>query len=131
MARTLLLSGFDLLQAELPDDARLLLPPMPLPGLASFKEAATMALEEPIQGEPLAALLNVRSRVCIGIDDPSFPVPAMSRDCRREMLDAVLKLLLAAGVRANRVTTLVANGLSRQWRNTELTELFGLQSTAS
>lgn len=131
MAKTLLLSGFDLLAPELPDEARILLPPIPLPALEDFRDAAIRALEEPLDGEPLAALLKPTSRVCVVLDDPSLPVPTVSRDPRREMLEAVLHILTQQGVRANRATVLVANGLNRQWRNTELTELLGIQATAA
>lgn len=131
MARTLLFSGFDLRAPELPANARILLPPIPLPGLEPFSEACARALEEPLAGAPLSSHLKPNVRVAVVVDDPSLPVPPMSRDCRREMLAAVLEVLSNHGVRSNRVTVLVANGLSRQWRNTELTELFGLQSTAA
>ncbi len=126
-----MLSGFDLQTPELPDDARVLQPPLPLPGLDDFRDVCFRALEEPLDLEPLASLVTAKSRVCVVIDDPSFPVPQMRRDCRREMLEAVLQVLSAQGLRSNRVTVLLANGLNRQWRNTELTELLGVQSTAS
>lgn len=131
MPRSLLLSGFDLRAPELPSHARLLLPPIPLPGLEGFVEACERALEEPIAGAPLPSHLKPNVRVAVVIDDPSQPVPPMSKDCRREMLAAVLSVLGNHGVRSNRVAVLVANGLSRQWRASELTEVFGLQSTAS
>ncbi|MBX5480752.1 MAG: DUF2088 domain-containing protein [Myxococcaceae bacterium] len=131
MPRTLLFSGFDLRAPELPSDARILLPPISLPGLERFSEACERALEEPLSGRPLPDFLKPNVRVAVVVDDPSLPVPPPSKDCRREMLQAVLGVLSNHGVRANRVTVLVANGLSRQWRNTELTELFGLQNTAA
>src|SRR5687768_3345864 len=91
--RTLLFSGFDLRAPALPSDARVLLPPMPLPALASFTDACERALEEPIAGEPLQKRLKPNVRVAIVIDDPSLPVPPPSKDCRREMLAAVLRIL--------------------------------------
>jgi hypothetical protein len=99
--------------------------------LAEFKEAAAHALEEPESGEPLVNRLRAHSRVCVVIDDLSFPVPKMAKDCRREMLEVVLAALNAKGIRGNRVTVLLATGLNRQWRNTEITELLGIQSTGS
>ena len=129
--RTLLFSGFDLRAPELPDDARILLPPIPLPGLEPFTEACERALEEPLAGSSLASMLRPNVRVGVVIDDPSLPVPPPTRDCRREMLAAVLRTLSNHGVRSNRVTVLVANGLSRQWRAAELTELFGQESMAA
>ncbi len=123
-------SGFDLRAPELPDDARILLPPIPLPSLEPFAEACERALEEPMGGAALATWLGPNARVAVVIDDPSMPVPPTSRDCRREMLDAVLAQLSNHGVRSNRVTVLVANGLSRQWRQAELAEVFGPQANA-
>lgn len=131
MARTPLLSGFDLHLPELPDDARLLLPPIALPGVEDFEEATALAMEEPVEGEGLPRILGLESRVCIVVDDLSFPVPPMLRDCRREMLAAVLRLLGECGVKRDRTTVLLANGLNRQWRPAELTELFGVQLTGS
>ncbi len=131
MAKTLLLSGFDLREAHLPPDARLLLPPVPLPGLEVFGEAVDQALEEPLAGASLSALLRPSSRVCIVLDDPSMPMPPLAHDPRREMLAGVLRVLAARGIHSNHVRVLVANGLGRQWRNTELTDLLGIQSTAA
>ena len=131
MAKTLLLSGFDLREAHLPDDARLLLPPIALPGLVDFAEAVDRALDEPLSGEPLSSLLKAKVRICVVLDDPSWPVPPLSHDPRREMLAGVLRVFAAHGIRAKQVTVLVANGLNRQWRNTELTDLLSIQSTAS
>lgn len=131
MSRTLLLSGFDLRAPELPSDARILLPPIPLPGLENFAEACERAVEEPLSGEPLGKLLRPNVRVAVVIDDPTLPMPPPSKDCRREMLSAVISALSNHGVRSNRVTVLVANGLSRQWRLAELNELFGVQSTSA
>ena len=130
MARTLLFSGFDLRAPELPADARLLLPPPSLPALEPFAEACARALEEPLSGKRLADYLKPNARVAVVIDDPSLPVPPQSRDCRKEMLAAVLSVLEDHGVGQNRVAVLVANGLSRQWRQTELAELFGAELLA-
>jgi hypothetical protein len=131
VAKTLLLSGFDLREAHLPDDVRLLLPPLALPGLVDFGEAVDRALDEPLSGEPLSALVKPKSRICVVLDDPSWPVPPLSHDPRRELLAGVLRVFAEQGVRSKQVTVLVANGLGRQWRATELTDLLGIASTAS
>ncbi|HME92570.1 MAG TPA: lactate racemase domain-containing protein, partial [Myxococcaceae bacterium] len=125
VAKTLLLSGFDLWAPELPDDAQILLPPFPLPELEHFRRSADQALEDPVDGEPLVQMLRPGSKVSVVIDDFSLPVPPMARDCRREMLESVLDVLQLQGVRVNRVAITVANGLSRQWKETELAELLG------
>jgi hypothetical protein len=129
--RTLLFSGFDVRAPLIPDDARVLLPPIPLPEINDFKGAVERALAEPVEGPPLSQVLKPTSRITIVVDDPSLPVPPVSKDCRREMLEAILHTTALAGVRAHRLTLLVANGLSRQWHNTELTDLFGVETTAA
>jgi lactate racemase len=125
----LMFSGFELRAPELPDDARVLHPHVPLPGLEDFAGAALRALEAPVSGPPLSSWLTPTAKVTVVIDDPSLPVPQVSKDPRREMLGAVLALFERHGVTAQRATLLVANGLSRKWREAELAELFGLEPT--
>jgi hypothetical protein len=129
--RTLLFSGFDVLAPEIPEDARVLLPPIPLPELDDFKSAVQRAIEEPLEGPPLEQLLKPTAHVTVVIDDPSLPVPPVSKDCRREMLEVVLRTVALAGIRASRLTLLVANGLSRAWKTTELADFFGVETTAA
>ena len=130
MSTALLVSGFDLVQFEVPDGAQVLLPPNSLPPLQDFKESVLRALDEPLAGPPLARRVNASSRICIVLDDPSLPVPPASRDARGEMLEAVLEALVSFGVKTARVTALIANGLSRQWRPAELSEWLGPKSTS-
>ncbi len=121
---TMLLSGLDLWAPQLPEDVRLLRPPLPLPGLDDARQVVR-AMEEPEAGESLTTRLRPNSRVTVVLDDFSLPVPPMAQDPRGEMLQAVLEALHACGLRASRVTVLVANGLSRQWRSRELDEFLG------
>jgi len=125
VAKTVLLSGFDLWAPDLPDDVRVLQPPFPLPGLDDVRQAVVRALEEPEAGQPLTAFLRPTSRVTVVLDDFSLPVPPLASDCRSEMLETVLHLLHSTGVRPSRLAILVANGLSRQWRPGELDEILG------
>ncbi len=131
MARTLLLSGFDLRAPELPSDARILVPRPALPGLDRFFEQCLSALEEPVAGPALSSWLRPGARVAVVIDDFSSPVPLVARDCRREMLEAVLALATKQGVPPSRVSVLIANGLSRQWRQAELADLLGEATTGA
>ncbi len=126
-----MLSGFDLRAPELPSDARILVPPPALPGLERFSEACQQALEAPVAGPPLSSWLGPAARVAVVIDDFSSPVPHVANDCRREMLGAVLTLLAKHGVPPARVAVVVANGLSRQWRQAELSELLGPAATST
>lgn len=125
MARTILFSGFDLLAPEFASDTRILSAPPSLPALPDVAAEAARVLKEPIAGLPLPSQLWPGMRVTVVVDDPSLPVPPLQRDCRREMLEAVLEVLAGAGLGEAHVTVLVANGLSRQWRPIELVELLG------
>lgn len=125
------MSGFDLRMAELPGDVRILTPRAPLPAIEDFRAAVATALEEPLDGEPFSTQLRQNARVTVVLDDFTLPVPPTSRDCRREMLEVVLGKLAQAGVRSDRISVLVANGLARQWRSAELTEMLGPQLTSA
>jgi hypothetical protein len=127
---SLLVSGFDIVPFQLPANAQVLLPPQPLPPLEDFKESVLRALDEPLEGKGLMKRVSAASRVCIVLDDPSLPVPPASRDARGEMLEAVLEALGSFGVKPQKITALVANGLGRQWRPAELSEWLGPESTA-
>ncbi|MDQ3266714.1 MAG: nickel-dependent lactate racemase [Myxococcota bacterium] len=125
VASTLMMSGFDLRLLELPQGAKVLRAPPPLPALADLPGAVQTALRHPVAGDPLSERLTASSRVTVVVDDFTFPVPQAQRDCRRELLAGVISALDACGVRSSRITVLIANGLSRQWRPAELTELLG------
>ncbi|MFL5320185.1 MAG: lactate racemase domain-containing protein [Myxococcaceae bacterium] len=131
MPRPVLFSGFDLVAPELPADARILNAPPPLDPLGQVKESAKRALEAPVSGAALSRRVHAHSRVAVVVDDLSLPVPPLNHDCRRELLEAVLDLLAEKGLTSKRVTVLIANGLSRQWRMSELTDALGIQVTAA
>jgi len=130
MARALLVSGFDIRDVPLPDDAEVLLPPLALPAHDDFKEQILRALDEPLSGLPLGRRVKAGSKVTLVLDDFSLPVPLALHDCRREMLEAVLEVLTGHQVRPANITALVATGLSRQWRPAELTEFLGARATS-
>ena len=130
MPSSLLVSGFDLVQFQLPPGAQVLLPPQPLPPLEDFKESVLRALDEPLSGPGLMKRVKPGSKICIVLDDPSLPVPPASKDARAQMLAAVLEALASFGVKPQRISALIANGLSRQWRPAEISEWLGAQSTS-
>ncbi len=130
MARSLLVSGFDIRDVSLPEDAEVLLPPLPLPAQDDFTVAVQRAFDEPLAGPPLGRRVKAGSKVTIAIDDFTLPVPLSSRDCRREMLEGTLESLSHWGVKPSSVTVLVGTGLSRQWRPAELTEILGPRVTS-
>ncbi|HVE86543.1 MAG TPA: lactate racemase domain-containing protein, partial [Myxococcales bacterium] len=128
---TLLMSGFDLRVVELPEHARVPLPPRPQPSLEDPKRAIAQALAEPVGGAPLHDLVGPDARVTVLLDDLSLPVPPPAHDPRADMLEVVLGALERKGVRAGQVKVLVANGLSRQWRDVELADALGEQTLAA
>ncbi len=130
MPSSLLVSGFDIREVSLPEDAEVLLPPLPLPAHDDFKDQVIRALDEPIAGLPLGKRVKPSSKVTLVLDDFTLPVPLASRDARKEMLEAVLEALAHFQVRPANITALVGTGLSRQWRPAELTELLGARSTS-
>lgn len=131
MARTVFMSGFEVRLADLPADAQVLKPAPAKGGISDLRSAITRAIEEPVEGDALPKLLKPGSRVGIVIDDPSLPVPPMSNDVRRDLLESVLSVLGSRGLNSRRVSVVVASGLSRQWRPKELTDIFGIRSTGS
>jgi hypothetical protein len=131
VTRTLLFSGFEVRAPQIPEDARVLVPPIPLPEVRNLPAELDRALENPEAGPALRTLLTTARRVTLVLDDPSLPVPPVSRDCRRDRLEAVLRAAARAAVPAKRFRVLVANGLSRQWRPSELTQWLGAQNTSA
>jgi lactate racemase len=130
VSSSLLLSGFDVRSVDFGDSPELLLPPIPQPSVENALETCARALEEPVAGPPLSALLKGKKRLCILVDDFTLPMPPASRDARRDMIEAVLDALADAGIRPAQVRVLVATGLSRQWRPAELTDVLGARATA-
>ena len=63
--------------------------------------ACARALENPVSGPPLSSLLKPNARVAVVIDDFSLPVPQAARDCRREMMEALILLLSDRGITAS------------------------------
>jgi len=127
MIRSLLMSGFDLHLVELPHGARVLQAPAPMTPLPDFRRSAAAALEEPVSGPPLSERVGPGARVAVAVDDFALPVPPAQRDCRAEMLAVVLEALARREVSPARISVVVANGLSRQWRPAELEDLLGRQ----
>lgn len=130
MSSPLIVSGFDVREVTLPEQAEVLLPPLALPALDDVQGAVMHALEEPLAGDPLSKRVHVRSRITVVVDDLAFPVPRPSRDARASMLEALLKFLERLGIPSTRVQVLVANGLGRQWRPAELAEWLGPKGAA-
>jgi hypothetical protein len=125
MRRTLLF-GDGTIEADLPDDARVLRAPASLPALDDPEAAVRRALGAPVAHEPLSSLVGPSSRVTIAFDDLTIPVvPMAAPDFRMLVIGVVLDTLHRAGVKPENVRLLVANALHRKWTRTELASALG------
>ena len=120
-----LLYGDTTIQAELPDDLRILAAPDSLPALDDPGAAVREALASPIEHRPLRELVGPGSTVTIALDDLTIPVVPMAPDFRRVALEVILDQLHRAGVRPEDVRIVIANALHRQWTRTELATALG------
>jgi hypothetical protein len=92
-------SGDQLLFEHLPVDTRCIYPKPPIEGLRDPQAAIRFALNNPIDSEPLHALLWPGMKVTIAFDDVSLPLPPMRRpDVRQQVLEVVLETLADHGV---------------------------------
>jgi hypothetical protein len=124
--RPLFYSGTEVVAANLPDDARLVLPPAIGAGVGDVKAAVTRALEQPVEGESLADRVTERSRVLLVFDGPTFPVPPLRVDPRLAAIEAILEALVRRGVQLDGVSALCASGVTRMYQPTEIARLAGV-----
>ena len=114
--------GFKL--ERLPVGSRVIYPPEPLEPLADPDGAIARALLEPLDSEPLPALLRPGMRLTIAFDDVSLPLPPMRRpDNRQRVIEAVLDHAAAAGV--DDVELICATSLHRRMTEPELRHAVG------
>ena len=103
---------------------RVLYPADPLPGLEDPNGAIRRALLEPIDCEPLPALLRPGMKLTIAFDDISLPLPPMRKpDVRQRIIEAVLDLAAEAGV--DDVHIIAALALHRRMTEAELRHAVG------
>jgi lactate racemase len=91
----------------------------PMPVLADPEDAISAALARPVGAPPLAELARGKESACILICDITRPVP------NGLFLPTLIRELLAAGIKADAITVLVATGLHRPNEGAELEELIG------
>jgi hypothetical protein len=107
-----------------PMGTRLIYPPEPLPALQDLDAAIDAALADPLDSEPLTALLRPDMRLTIAFDDISLPLPPMRPpDIRGRIVERVLELAAAAGV--DDVQLIAATSLHRRMTPVELREILG------
>src|SRR3954470_13277673 len=114
MPRIPLLAGSRIVVASAPDDAVVLQPPAPGPGVADVGAAVRDALRFPLRGEPLEALVSRRSRATIVVEPPALPLPGTQQDPRQLALVAVIEELERLGIETGYQTILVTAGLARR-----------------
>ena len=104
--------------------SRVIYPPEPLAGLDDVDGAIRNALLNPIEMDPLPALLRPDMRLTICFDDASLSLPKMRRpDTRQRIIEAVLDLAAAAGV--DDIHIIAALGLHRRMHDYELRHVLG------
>jgi lactate racemase len=105
---------------HLPDDLEVTVIRKPaMPVLDPPRAAVERALASPVEAGPLAEEAHGKASACIAICDVTRPVP------NGLFLGAVVRELLAAGLRPDRITVLVATGLHRPNLGAELAEVVG------
>lgn len=117
--------GEQLRLEKLPADrSRIIYPPEPMAGLAHPDAAIRHALLNPIDQDPLPALLFPGMRLTIAFDDISLPLPQMRRpDIRQRVIESVLDLAAEAGVED--VHLIAALALHRRMTEGELRHCLG------
>src|SRR3954447_24346057 len=109
---------------RLPVGSRIIYPPEALEPLADPDEAIRRALLEPLDSEPLPALLTPGMKLTIAFDDVSLPLPPMRQpDKRQRVIEAVLDMAAAAGV--DDVQLIAALALHRRMTESELRHALG------
>src|SRR5689334_16631712 len=104
------------LEADLPDNARVLRPP-PVQPLADPATAVREAIQKPIAGPALRERVRRGQRIAVVISDITRPVP------NELLLRAVFAELEGAGVAEGDITIVNGTGLHRINTNDELVEM--------
>src|SRR5881394_1329723 len=98
MPRVPLLSGTRLVLANAPEDAVVLRPPPPGPGVADVAAAVRDALRFPLEGDGIETLAARGGRATIVVEPPSLPIPSAHNDPRRLAIGAVAGELERLGI---------------------------------
>lgn len=109
---------------EFPQGTRVIYPPEALPAIGDVDAAIREALLNPVDSEPLPALLFPGMRLTIAIDDLSLPLPSMKApDIRGRILEHVLTMAAENGV--DDVEIVAALALHRRMTAAELRHVVG------
>jgi hypothetical protein len=106
------------------DRSRVIYPAEPIDPIHDPDAAIRRALAEPIDAEPLSALMTPGMKLTIAFDDISLPLPPMRRpDIRQRVIEAVLDEAAAVGV--DDVHLIAALALHRRMTEAELRHAVG------
>jgi hypothetical protein len=109
---------------KFPLGTRVVYPPDPLPAIRDVRGAIRQALANPIDSEPLEALLRPTIKLTIGVDDISLPLPPMqSPDIRQLVIEEVVELAARKGVEDLKI--IIANSLHRRMNSDEIKHAVG------
>lgn len=114
------------LPIEVPDDARIIRGPEPLPGIDDIEQAVRDAIANPVGHEPLRKLAGPRAKVTIAFDDaggPDFPIEG--KDFRQIAIEVLLEELDKMGVERNDITLLCAQALHHKLSRAEMEAFLG------
>ena len=107
-----------------PGRSRVVYPAEPVAGLRDPEAAIRDALLDPLDSDPLPALLRPGMKLTIAFDDVSLPLPPMRRpDIRQRIIEQVLDMAAAAGV--DDVHLIAALALHRRMTESELRHALG------
>jgi len=117
-----LVFGDGWIDAELPNDARVVGPgiTLPLPPTEDLAGTARDALEHPVDTPPLEEMSRGARRVVVAFDDPTVPCYA---PLWATAMPLVLDALSRAGVEEGSITLLCANALHRKFTHDELARI--------
>jgi lactate racemase-like protein len=126
--REFVFSGDDVTIYDFPEKTRIIYPPEAFP--ADDERAAIInALDRPVGTLPLISQVNPSSKVTIAFDDPCIPIPPMTNDTRKQIIEAVVEKLFAAGVKKENIKLICAGGIHRKWTLKELSTILGKKIT--
>ena len=117
-------NGDSVRMQRFPLGTRVIYPAEPLPPVPDLRAAIEVALDDPLDSEPLRARLRPGMRLTVAFDDITTPVPRMRQpDVRGQIIEAVLTRAASAGV--DDVALVAARGLHRRMTQAELHWVLG------
>lgn len=123
--REFIFSGEDIFLYDFPERTRMVYAPDTIPPIQDENSAIIQSLDSPLGTPPLISQVSPNSRVTIAFDDPSIPIPPITRDIRGKVIEAVVEKLYAAGVKKENIRLICAVGLHRKWTMKELSIILG------